>query len=156
METFASLMRDYEQSGLGVAARSTTWLYPLANLIHVLGAALLVGAIAVFDIQVLRREGSLRALARATLPVAILGLVIQLVSGLILLSAEASTIVDNGAFRFKMLMLLLGLINVVVFHWRFGHFLQKEATPDMARPFAAISLGSWVLVLLAGRAIAYA
>ena len=93
METFAELMRAYEHSGLGIAARSTTWLYPLANLVHVLGAALLVGAIAVFDVQVLRRAGNLRTLARATLPIAIAGLVIQLASGLILLSAEASTVV---------------------------------------------------------------
>src|SRR6188472_3902944 len=107
MDTFSGLMHAYEQSGLGVAARSTTWVYPLANLVHVLGASLLVGAIAVFDVQVLRRAGSLRTLARATLPLAMLGLAIQLVSGLVLFSAEASTIVTNGAFRFKMVMLAL-------------------------------------------------
>ena len=90
---------------------------------------MLVGAIAVFDIQVLRRAGNLRTLARATLPMAILGLIIQLASGLVLLSAEASTIVDNTAFRFKMLMLLMGLINVAVFHWRFGHLLKADTPP---------------------------
>lgn len=155
MESFAELMRAYEQSGLGHAARSTTWLYPMANLIHVLGASLLVGAIAVFDLQVLRRAGNMRALARATLPLAALGLVVQLVTGIVLLSAEATTMVLNAAFRFKILMLVLGLINVAIFHWRFGHLLRKDATSDSARPLAAISLGSWVLVLLAGRAIAY-
>ena len=54
---------------------------------------LLVGAIAVFDIQVLRRAGNLRTLARADASLAIAGLVIQLASGLVLLSAEASTVV---------------------------------------------------------------
>ena len=68
MESFAELMLADEQSGLGHAARSTSWLYPLANLTHVLGASLLVGAIAVFDLQVLRSAGHVRALARATLP----------------------------------------------------------------------------------------
>jgi hypothetical protein len=148
-------MRDYESSGLGQAARSTTWLYPVANLIHVLGGSLLVGAIAVFDIQVLRRAGSLKTLARATLPIAIMGLLVQLTSGAILISAEASTIVTNSAFQFKMAMLLVGLINVAAFHWRFGDALRSDAALDTARPLAAISLSAWVLVLLAGRAIAY-
>ena len=155
METFAELMRAYEHSGLGIAARSTTWVYPLANLVHVLGAALLVGAITVFDIQVLRRAGNLRTFARATLPIAIAGLVIQLASGLILLSAEASTVSQNAAFRFKMLMLLVGLINVAIFHARFGRHLKADTPTDAARPLALISLTAWILVLLAGRAIAY-
>ena len=50
------LLAAFEASGLGHTARNSVWLYPLANLVHVLGAALLVGSIAVFDILVLRRR----------------------------------------------------------------------------------------------------
>ena len=76
-------------------------------------------------------------------------------SGLILLSAEASTVSQNAAFRFKMLMLLVGLINVAVFHARFSRHLKADTPIDAARPLALISLTAWILVLLAGRAIAY-
>jgi hypothetical protein len=151
---FAGLMLAYEHSALGQAARGTTWLYPLANLVHVLGAALLVGAIAAFDIQVLRRAGEIKAVARATLPIAAAGLVLQLASGLVLLSAEASTLVRNPAFQFKMVVLMLGLVNLTVFHWRFGQTLHGDV-PHGAHALAGISLASWILVLLAGRAIAY-
>ena len=89
-ETIAAAMLAFEQSGLGHAARSTIWLYPLANLVHVLGAALLVGAIATFDLQVLRRQGNLTIVGRATIPLAAFGVVLQLASGIVLLSAEAS------------------------------------------------------------------
>ncbi len=53
-----------EQSSLGAAARGSAWLYPLANVSHVLGAALLVGAIATFDIQVIRLPISVTCWAR--------------------------------------------------------------------------------------------
>ena len=154
-EAISGWMAAFEHSGLGVAARSTTWLYPLANLIHVLGAALMVGAILAFDIQVLRRLRGIPGVARATLPVAAVGLFLQVASGFILLSAEASTIVLNPAFQLKMAMLALGLINIAVFHWRFGRIPQEIASLGSARALAGVSLASWVIVLLSGRAIAY-
>src|SRR5215831_784092 len=95
-------MTGLEQSSLGAAARGSAWLYPLANLVHVLGAALLVGAIATFDVQVLRRAKNVGAVARAVTPLAAFGLALQIVSGAVLLSADAMPVVVNPAFRFKM------------------------------------------------------
>ena len=45
--------------------------------------------------------------------------------------------------------------NVGAFRWRFGRALSKDAPLDGASAFAAVSLASWILVLLAGRFIAY-
>jgi len=149
------LMMALEQSGLGQAARGSGWLYPAANVVHVLGAALLVGAIATFDIQVLRRVPGASVVLRAVTPIAVAGLLAQLASGLVLLSADALPVVVNPAFQFKMAMLALGLVNVVAFRWRFGPALRKDLPLDGARRLAAVSLASWVLVLLAGRFIAY-
>ena len=39
-EAITALMTALENSALGEAARGTGWLYPLANMAHVLGAAL--------------------------------------------------------------------------------------------------------------------
>jgi hypothetical protein len=64
-------------------------------------------------------------------------------------------LVRNPAFQFKMAMLVFALANVAVFHWRFGKALKGGAPLDGAQPFAAVSLASWILVLLAGRSIAY-
>jgi len=149
--TFTAL----EQSSLGAAARGSAWLYPLANLSHVLGAALLVGAIATLDIQVLRRAGNVGVIARAVTPLAAFGLALQVASGAVLLAADAMPVVVNPAFQFKMAMLALGLINVAVFRWRFGGGLRTEAPLGGGAWVAAVSLASWLLVLLAGRFIAY-
>jgi hypothetical protein len=150
-----TLMTALEQSSLGAAARGSAWLYPLANLGHVLGAALLVGAIATFDIQVLRRAPNAGVIARAVTPVAGFGLTLQVASGFVLLAADAMPVVVNPAFQFKMAMFALGLINIAVFRWRFGGGLKANAPLDGARGLAAVSLVSWLLVLLAGRFIAY-
>jgi hypothetical protein len=154
-EGLGGMMLAFEHSGLGAAARGTGWLYPLANLMHVLGAALVVGAIATFDIQVLSSRREAAVVSRAAIPVAVVGLVFQAVSGVVLLSAEASTLVRNPAFQFKMAMLVFALANVAVFHWRFGRALKTGAPLDGAQTFAAMSIASWILVLLAGRTIAY-
>lgn len=157
METdiISGAMSAFEHSALGRAARSTTWLYPLANLVHVLGAALLVGAIVAFDVQVLRRRHEDRIVYRATIPIAALGLVLQIASGIVLLSAEASTIILNPAFLFKLAWILIGLANVALFYALFGSTLRHERPLKGARPLAAVSLVAWIAVLLSGRAIAY-
>ena len=149
------LMTALEQSSLGQAARGSGWLYPAANVVHVLGAALLVGAIVTFDIQVLRRAPGANVVLRAVMPIAAFGLVAQLGSGFVLLSADAMPVVVNPAFQFKMAMLVLGLLNVAAFRWRFGAALKKDQPLGGAMGLASVSLASWVLVLLAGRFIAY-
>src|SRR5215467_13729155 len=154
-EALAAAFTALEQSSLGAAARGSAWLYPLANLSHVLGAALLVGAIATFDIQVLRHGRNVGAIARAVTPVAAFGLVLQVASGTVLLAADAMPVVANPAFQFKMAMFALGLVNIAAFRWRSGGRLRAETPLDGATWFAALSLASWLLVLLAGRFIAY-
>jgi hypothetical protein len=155
VDIITAAMTALEQSSLGAAARGSAWLYPAANMSHVLGAALLVGAIATFDIQVLRRAKSLGLIARAATPVAAFGLALQVASGVVLLSADAMPVVVNRAFQFKIAMFALGLLNVVTFRWRFGSGLAADVPLNGASWFAALSLASWLLVLLAGRFIAY-
>jgi hypothetical protein len=152
---YAEALAALEASSLAQAARGTSWLYPLANLGHVLGAALLLGAIAVFDLVVLRKRAGEVAMARIALGVAAAGLALQIPTGIVLLSAEATAAGVNPAFLFKLAMIGLGLANVAVFHARFGAALRSDSLPPAARPFAFVSLTAWTLALLAGRAIAY-
>ena len=148
----------YEASALGHAARETVWLYPVANLAHVLGAALLVGSIVVFDILVLRRRFAVAAAAGSVaIPLAATGLALQAASGIVLFSAEATAVGRNPAFLFKMAILLIGLANVVAFHGyhRLAALAVEGGPPATVRLSAMVSIGVWILVLLAGRAIAY-
>ena len=150
-----ALLAAYEASALGAAARGTVWLYPGANLLHVLGACLLLGAVAVFDIAVLRRNLSAPAIGRIALPVAATGLVLQGVTGLVLFAAEATTMATNPAFLAKMAALAVGVGNLALFHHRFGRAMRLGETPAGAGALAAVSLGAWTIAVLAGRGIAY-
>jgi hypothetical protein len=94
-------------------------------------------------------------IARAVTPVAGFGLLLQIASGLVLLAADAMPVAVNPAFQFKMAMFALGLVNVAVFRWRFGGGLKADTPLNGAAGLAAVSLASWLLVLLAGRFIAY-
>lgn len=151
------LLVAYEASALGHAARNSVWLYPLANLVHVLGAALLVGSIAVFDVLVLRRRYASAAKAGSVaIPLAAVGLAMQATSGLVLFSAEATTIAPNPAFLFKMSLLAVALANVAAFHaFHRVATLNEDGRRPAIRFNAIVSLAAWILVLLSGRAIAY-
>jgi hypothetical protein len=149
---YAELLAALESSALGHAARHSAWLFTLANLLHVLGAALLVGAVAVFDVGVLARRGrEAWAIAPTALRIAAGGLLLQIPTGLVLLAVEARALGQNPVFLAKMGLIALGLVNVALFHRRFRTMDDLAA----ARPYAAVSLGAWTLALLAGRLIAY-
>lgn len=155
MDLLLALAALAEGSALGRLARASVWLYPAANLVHVLGAALLVGAIATFDIAVLRRAPAARAVVRAGMPVAAAGLVLLLASGLVLFAAEAGPLVRNVAFLAKLGFIALGILNLALFHLVFSGALRRGDIPTGARPYAALSLAAWIATLLLGRGIAY-
>jgi hypothetical protein len=130
---YSEFLTFVETSWLGQVARSSVWLYPLANLAHVLGAALLVGSIIVFDVLLLRRRyAEASAVSRYALTIAAAGLLILLLTGPILFSAEATATGRNPVFLIKVALILAA-----------------------ARLRAGVSAGLWIAVLLAGRSIAY-
>jgi len=55
----------------------------------------------------------------------------------------------------KLVFIALGLVNVALFHARFGAALRAGALPPEARVYAFVSLIAWIITLLAGRMIAY-
>jgi hypothetical protein len=152
----AQLFEAIENSGLGQLARSSVWLYPSANLIHVLGAALLVGSIIVFDVLLLRRRyETARAVSGTALTVAALGIVLQIASGSVLFSAEATAIVRNPVFLIKMVIILVGLANIALYHASKNKAPETPGIPPNASFHAAASAIIWIGAALAGRAIAY-
>jgi hypothetical protein len=155
LDLYGDALQALEHSGLGHLARHSAWTFTIANLLHVLGAALVLGSIAVFDIQVLLRRGGVAAqTGRVAIPLAAFGLVLQVPTGLVLLAAEASALGRNPAFFAKLAFIALGLVNLTIVHLRFRDVLRSDV-PDGARAFAAVSLMAWTATLIAGRLIAY-
>ena len=149
-----------ESSALSFFIRDSNWLYPLANLAHIYGLALVLGSIIALDLRLLgvgRRVVTAEALSRFLTPVMMVGLALSITSGLILFTADASAIAVNPIFRNKMILLILGLANA----WAFRR-LWTQALPgwDVRAPLggrlqAAASMLMWLMLATAGRLIAY-
>lgn len=164
MESFGTALMDLfmalEQSAFGFTIRSSALLYPLANVAHIIGAILLVGPIMMLDLRLLglSRRIPLRLMAQHLLPWAIFGLLIMLVSGFLLFTAEATAYAVNPVFQLKAALIVAGVLNAVVFelmarrNWRDW---ENYAVPLFPRLLALVSLVNWLLVAVAGRLIAY-
>lgn len=149
-------LQGLEFSPLGFAARGSVWLYPLANLAHVVGATFLVGAILVFDLLLLRRRYHMAAaIAPTALGVSATGLLLLLVSGPVMFSAEATAFGRNPIFLAKMAFIAAGFANLGLYHRARRRAVAPPAIPANAGYHAAFSAGIWVLAVLAGRSIAY-
>ena len=148
-----------EASLLSRTLRSGPWLYPLVNLAHVLGIALLVGAIAVLDLRLVGFWPGLpiAALARATVPVAGAGLALALATGPALLVVRATEYVANPFLWAKFGAVAVGIANLAALHgsaaWRGG----GGTGPGRRRLALAggVSLAAWFIAVSAGRMIAY-
>src|SRR6516165_2017215 len=92
-----------EQSSFAAAVRQSLWLYPAANVGHIVSLTFFAGAVAVIDVRLL---GGLAAtspaflLARAR-SFAVAALAGTAATGCVLFSAEASHIALNPAFQLK-------------------------------------------------------
>ncbi|MBC7993200.1 MAG: hypothetical protein H7Z15_08170 [Rhizobacter sp.] len=130
------------------------WAYPLLEVVHILGIALLLGSLVLLELRVWGRalELPLRALARLALRVTLFGFALAATSGGLMLASQWSELLGNRALITKMVLLGLAGVNAIAFHARGG----LDKADRFARLQTALSLGLWVLVVVCGRFIAYA
>jgi len=148
-----------EASGLGEAMRHSTWLYPTANLLHLLGLVLLVGSMVALDLRLLGVAAAVpaAALSRFLTPVAASGLVLLLGSGFAMFAADAGPLAGNTLLQAKWALIALGIANALLFRWLWRERLAgwDDRAPVAGRAQAALSLAIWFAAATAGRLIAY-
>jgi hypothetical protein len=150
-----------ETSGLAVAMRQWLWLYPVVEIVHIVGFVILVGAAFMFDLRLLGLSRALPVSAMAThlLPRARLALVLVVPSGLLMFMAHATEMLDNPAFQLKLLLIAAAFLNAGIFHrWPFravGDWDTELPAPRGARLAGVLSLLLWTGVLACGRLLAY-
>jgi hypothetical protein len=148
-------------TSLAVNIRESIWVYPFLETVHVLGLALLFGAIAVFDLRVLglNKELSISRLWHHVKPWVWIGFIAAFASGVLLFIGGAVDFAVNPAMQAKLFLLLLAGINATTFEKRLRKSVtawdQGVAAPPNARVSAGLSLALWLLIMIAGRFIAY-
>jgi len=148
-----------EGSALAFFIRDSTWLYPFANLTHILGLALLVGPILVLDLRLIgiTRAGNVADLSRLITLVAVKGLCLLLVSGSVIFIADASALATNPVFLIKIALLAIGIANAVTFRilWQARLPTWDRDRPGFGRFQAMLSPVVWLGTASCGRLIAY-
>ena len=150
-----------ETSAVAVAMRQWTWLYPIVEIVHIVGFVVLVGAAIMFDLRLLgvSRALPVTGMERHLLRIARLSLLLVVPSGLLMFAAHATEMADNPAFRLKLVLLLAAAANAGVFRrapFRSVTRWDRHArAPLPARVAAALSLILWIGVITCGRLLAY-
>jgi hypothetical protein len=142
-----------------LAMRANAWLYPAVEILHIAGFAVLVGAVAMFDLRVLGlgRDLPVRALARHLLPWSAGSMLLVVPTGLLLFAAEAPDLAVNPVFLLKLGLIGVAGLNALVFHagpYRAAEGWQGRA-PPRACLHALLSLLLWLAVIACGRLLAY-
>ncbi len=133
--------------------RESAWLYPILEIVHIVGIAMLLGNLVAFEARVLGagKTLDLRALARLALPLSLLGFLLAAASGLTMFATQALELLENPAFKWKMLFLLIAGGNAAWFHGRGSmHRIDMIAKLQVIGSFIV-----WIAVLSCGRLIAY-
>lgn len=150
-----------ESSGLAVYVRQSHLLYPVIEIVHILGFVFLVGSAFLFDFRLLgvSKRIPVTDLASHLLPWSRWSLLLVIPSGFILFMTQAKSLGTNYIFGIKLTLILLAFTNAGYFH-RYtlrsvSNWDHLKPTPVSARAAGIISLVLWTGVLTCGRFLAY-
>ena len=149
-----------QETGLSQALRASTWLYPLINTGHLLGIAVLFGAIAPIDLRLLGcwKRVPLEPLARVLLPMAVGGLVLAVVTGALLFATQPRDYLTQPLFALKFALILAAVINAGLLR-RSTAWQRLRAEGGETRPVwgiaGMVSLLLWIGAITVGRLIGY-
>ena len=140
------------------------WAWPVCEMFHYVGMSLVIGMIGTMDLRILGMfKGIPIGAFRPLVPIAIGGFIVNLVSGLIMVTGNApdsSFYVMNLSFQLKVLALLLAFLNLLVF--QFSGLERKVYAvpaggdaPGSAKVVALVSLVAWVFTIIFGRLLMY-
>jgi len=148
----------FDSSAVGEAIRESTWLFPVIEAFHLLGLAVIGGAVLLVDLRLLGlglRRQPVEQIARDAQPWLIGSLIAMLSSGFLLFTSEAVKCYYHDAFRIKMTSLLLAIV--------FTFTVRRKVTmaePGRVGPFwsgivALVSVTLWSGVGIGGRWIGF-
>ncbi len=157
-----TIWQSLEATPFGAAIRESLWLFPAIETVHLLGMAVLVVMIAAFDLRLLGlalRAASVQDLAGRLFPWAWAGFLIQVITGFLLFSSEATKMAVNPAFRLKMLLIVLAGLHALAFRVvasrRMPSWNVTTPTPILAKLSGIVSLALWIGIVAAGRWIGF-
>jgi hypothetical protein len=162
MESIAAFL---DSLNLATVVNAGDWVWPVCEILHFVGMALLIGTVGVLDLRIL---GFFRGIPVASLerfiPIGIAAFVMNAVTGFIFVAGNpiggSIVYLTNFAFQVKLALILIAGVNLLAWYMTGIADKAAAAAPDddvlpAARAVAAISLVMWVGVIVFGRLIMY-
>ena len=137
--------------------RVSRWGYAAVNATHILGIALLVGAIVPLHLRFLGawRGVPRPVLVRVLVPMAAIGFGLAVIAGILLFSIRAREYAGIGFLQIKLALVAVGVLSALTLHRAHG-FLNESASDSRLAGHAVIALVCWIGALICGRLIAFA
>ena len=157
-EAAPQILVALEASGAGQAIRQSVWIYPAANVAHVVALAVFAGAVAVMDLRLL---GVIKHVSYAAvyqlLPIGMLGFGINLVTGMMFFIGSPVQYARSATFYLKIVFVVLGGLNILYFLlddnvWKVK---AEDDAPLSSKIAAASALVIWAAVLFCGHMLPF-
>jgi hypothetical protein len=158
------VLREFSEwlgnTSLGMAV-ADDW-FPKVECIHVIALATVVGTIFLVDTRLIGLTStrlSFRHISSRLLPWTWAGFILAVITGLLLFSSNAVAYYENGAFRLKLLLMILAAVNMLYFElvtFRNVAAWETSAKPPFAARLAGLlSVVLWCGVIMTGRWIGF-
>jgi hypothetical protein len=137
------------------------WVWPVAETLHFIGLALLIGIIAPLDARLIgfMPRVPIAALHRMV-PWAIAGFLLCLATGVIFFVGTPEQYIPNESFWMKVAFLAIAGVNMLAFELtqrpRAAALAKGAPTPAAFKVIGVLSLVSWFMVLYWGRMLPFA
>jgi hypothetical protein len=152
-------------TNLGTFVNHYDWVWPLFEMLHFVGMALLIGTVGLVDLRVLGvGKGIPISELERLIPWGIAGFVVNALTGFVFIAGNPvggpMEYLMNLSLGIKMLLILLAGINLLIFYFT-GIARATEAVPadgdapQSAKVIAGVSLVLWFGVIFFGRLIMY-
>ncbi len=152
-------------TGIDNFVATQDWVWPVCEILHFFGMALLIGSVGLVDLRMLgiAKGVPIKALERF-IPLGVIGFFVNAITGFIFVAGNPvggpQEYLTNLAFQIKMLLIVIAGLNLLAFYVT-GIARQADAVtpegiaPTSAKIVAALSLLLWFGVIFFGRFIMY-
>jgi hypothetical protein len=141
-----------------IAMRSLPWLFPIIATIHLMGLAVIGGAVLLVDLRLLGfglRRQPVAQLARDAEPWLLGSLLVMVSTGILLFMCFATKYYSLTFFWVKMAALFLVLVFTFSVRRRVAMADETQVSPVWSKLVALVSLSLWTTVAMGGRWIGF-
>jgi hypothetical protein len=160
--TLLQICEWLESTRLGELVTQSLYGFQIVVAVHLMALGLSVGTVIWFDLRLLGKvlvSTPVSEVYRRLAPWMLTGFTLMFASGAVIFVGFATAAYGNPYFRVKLAMIALAGVNAALFHFytqrRLAGWDGWTHPPASARAAGAISIASWVVVVLAGRMMSY-